>query len=75
MELQIGMPVVLHDVHGLKDCQLWPGQEGMVNSMVNVEGVSYIYFMPDNTTRMYVITEDRVTINEDKIGAWEAENE
>lgn len=70
MELKIGMPVVLEDAKGLGDQRLWKGQEGMANSLMNVKGVDYVYFMPDNTTRMYAIQERRVKINEDKIEAW-----
>jgi len=70
MELQTGMPVVLKNEKGLGKYPLWYGQDGMVNSIVNVDNVEYIYFMPDNGTRIYVIEANRVVINAEKIEAW-----
>ena len=70
MDLQIGMPVVLKNVKGLEKYPLWHGQEGMANSIVNVEGVEYVWFMPDNSTKMFVIKSGSVVINAEKIAAW-----
>jgi hypothetical protein len=70
IELQLGMPIILIDAKGLEKHPVWKGQEGMANSIINIEGISYVYFMPDNSTRMYVVRESKVKINEEKIEAW-----
>lgn len=70
LELKIGMPIKLVSVKGLSKYPLWKGQQGMANSLVNVEGVDYVYFMPDNTTRIYVIREDKVVIDDERIESW-----
>lgn len=74
MKMVIGMPIVLKDVKGLEAQPLWKNQEGMCNQLINVEGKDLVLFMPDNSTRMYYIAEDRVVINAEKIEAWKEAN-
>jgi hypothetical protein len=74
MELQIGMPIILKNAKGLEAYPLWHNQEGMANTLVSVDGKDLVLFMPDNSSRMYYIEEDRIVINEAKIDEWRAAN-
>ena len=77
LKLEIGMPVILVDDTGkaMKGLPLFKGQEGMANTLVYVEGQSLVLFMPNNSTRMFYISESRVEIDMDKIEAWREANE
>ena len=67
MMIETGMPVILTDAKGLESYNLFKGQEGIANSVINIEGDDYIYFMPSSQLKMYAIKAERVKIDEDKV--------
>ena len=67
-KLELGMPVVLvSDVVDGGNVLLATGTKGAVNSMVNLEGIDYIFFMPRGIPKSYVIKASRVEPDEEEI--------
>ena len=75
MMIEMGMPIILEDAKGLEEHGLYIGQKGMANSVMNIEGMDYIYFMPDSQARMYAMTASRCSIDEERIEAWKKNQE
>lgn len=67
-ELELGMPVILlSDVKADGEVVLATGTKGAINSMVNLEGVDYVFFMPRGVPKSYVIRQSRVEPDEEEI--------
>ena len=69
MMIETGMPVVLMDAEGLEQYGLVDNQEGMANSVINIEGEDYVYFMPSRQMKMYAIKAVRLVVDEEKLNA------
>lgn len=67
--INTGDPVILTDAKGLKKYGLRKGIQGYANSVVHVpeEDNSYIQFMPDGTRQMFIISLDRVELDEERM--------
>jgi len=64
-ELRVGAPCILVNDEGL-DIGYAAGTKGMINSIVDIEGHTYVFFMPHDTLRTYVITASRIEVIEDE---------
>jgi uncharacterized protein with PhoU and TrkA domain len=67
--IETGMPVILTDAKGLEDYNLFSGQEGIANSVINIEGSDYVYFMPSSQMKMYAMKAVRLVVDEEKLNA------
>ena len=66
MTIKTGDPVVLISTEGLGAFPLSLGQKGWANSITHVHGEgSYIFFMPSDGKEMFVISLDRVELDEE----------
>lgn len=70
MNIQMGMPIVLDDASKLEGHGLYVGQKGMANSVMHIDGIDYIYFMPDDQAKMYAMVASRCSIDEERIEEW-----
>ena len=67
-KLELGMPVVLvSDVVEKGKVVLASGTKGAVNSLVNIENIDYVFFMPRGVQKSYVIKQSRVEPDEEEI--------
>lgn len=73
MNLELGMPVTLVDSKGLEEYGFTDGMKGMVNSVTSVDGVEYVFFMPSNKMKNFVITGDRLEIDEEALAKMKQE--
>lgn len=60
--IEAGTPIRLLDNSGLEEQGLEVGAVGIANQAVEIEGVSYVFFMPKSIIKSYVISADRVEI-------------
>lgn len=66
-DISVGDPVVLVDASGL-EYGLTDGMKGWANSVTYVDKC-YVFFMPEDSKEMYVMTADRLVVDEEKKAA------
>lgn len=64
LKIETGAHAILRDASGLDAQGLSSNMLGQINSVVEIEGVEYIYFMPLGEMKSYVITSNRVEVIE-----------
>lgn len=64
--VKTGAPVELINGDGLESSGLFTGDMGMINSVVEIEGIEYVYFMPKGEFKSYVINSNRVRVLDDE---------
>ena len=64
--IKTGNPLILKDVVGLPD-ELYVGQKGWANSVANVEGKTYIFFLPEGEKEMFVMDSERLEVDEEAL--------
>ena len=66
MQIETGDPVVLKNADGLESHGLNKGDLGWVNSIAVIPGDrTYIFFMPKDSKRSYIIEASRVEVDEE----------
>lgn len=60
--MRTGDKAVLVNASGLTEDALKEGVEGMVNSVIHMEGESFSFFMPEGGREQYVIHSDRLEV-------------
>ena len=64
--IKTGNPVVLKNHVGLPD-ELYTGMKGWANSVANVEGKTYVFFLPDGGKEMFVMGSERLAVDEEAL--------
>lgn len=62
MGIKTGDPIILLDATGLEEHGLANGMKGWANSVATVDK-DYVFFMPNDSKQMYVVTADRVEVD------------
>lgn len=63
--LETGCQVELINADNLNSTALVEGAKGWVNSIAEIDGKEYIWFMPETEVKFYVIESSRVEVLED----------
>lgn len=66
LEIVAGAPVKLINGDDLGTTEIKTGDFGMINSVVEVDGVEYVYYMPNGVFKSFVIKADRVEVLDDE---------
>lgn len=66
LKVVAGAPVRITNGDNLGTEEIKTGDFGMINSVVEVDGVEYIYFMPNGVFKSFVIKSDRVEVLDDE---------
>ena len=67
-KIKTEQPIILTDATVLTEHGLFDGMEGWANSVATVDK-DYVFFMPREGKEMYVVTADRVMVDEEALAA------
>ena len=68
MGIKTGNPLILTSIKGLhEDSGLYVGQKGWANSVANVEGKEYVFFLPEGQKEMFVMGSNRLKVDEEAL--------